>query len=363
MRLKDLLALIGIVSIAGIVCWFLYRNTSVQPLTAEEKNMIDFLFTKTKAQCVGRYIFEVPDSFINTRHDSAKINEMRITSKRISRPAFEQRIRLREQELAKGHTVRVIDQPFLKQVYRLKDNAIIFDRNENESVPGFGRILEGHLFSNDVAFIMHSEITDYSDERFTKERDFFLRDEANPATANTKPQNLAEMHDLISRLSGREDDSIPVQPGTCIPDGFIADGKGKGKEDSTLFFQQSGIIIYAKTNNYLKRNESLLDWGRRDIEPVLNKLHSHTLHKGKVSLPDMDAEEWLIKGKQEVRGNIVDGYRFIFNANETIADYHHPLLSVQLHNASLVSDTYNTAQLVDIWERITRTFRLRPNAF
>lgn len=363
MRVKLIFAVIGLVCISGIVSWFIYRNTFVPLLTTEEKSVINFLFTKTKTQCVGRYIFEVPVSFDNIRHDSATINEMTLTSKRISRPAFEQHIRLREQELEKGHTVRLIDQPFLKQIYRLNDNTVIFDRNRNESVPGFGRILEGHFFSNGVAFTIEVKIKDYSDERYAKNREFYLRDGSSPATANTKTQNLAQMQDLISRLSGRKDDNIPIQPGTCIPDGFIADGKGKDREDITLLFKQSGFIFYAETDNYSKGNESLLDWGRRDLQPFLSFTGPRTLRKGKLALTDIDAEEWLLGGRQEVREKMVDRYRFILYGNETTADYQHPLLSAELHNSGLVSDTYSTVQLIEIWSRITRSFRLRPNAF
>ena len=103
--------------------------------------------------------------------------------------------------------MRTVDQPFLKQVYRLSDNAVIFDSNKNESVPGFGRRLEGHLYIDGVAFILTQDITDYSDPHFAKERAFFLRDEAKrPAwMANNKPQKLAELQDLMSRPSGRKD--------------------------------------------------------------------------------------------------------------------------------------------------------------
>ncbi|POD89060.1 hypothetical protein BV925_23370, partial [Pectobacterium odoriferum] len=205
-------------------------------LTDKEKRMVDTLFSTTKIQCVGRYVFEVPSSFENTLTDRAQINEVSISSKRLYRPAFEQRIRKREQELQNGHTVRTVDQPFLKQVYRVSENAVIFDRNQNESVGGVFRILEGHLYIDGVAFILTQEILDYSDPRFAKERAFYLRDEAGrPAwMANTKPQKLAELQDVMSRLSGRKDDEIPTQPGTCISEGFIRDGSGKPKEDITF---------------------------------------------------------------------------------------------------------------------------------
>ncbi|MFA1020402.1 T6SS immunity protein Tli4 family protein, partial [Enterobacter sp. SAT-E-asb] len=188
-----------------------------------------------------RYVFEVPTSFENTRTEDAKINEISISSKRLYRPAFEQRIRLREQELLNGHTVRTVDQPFLKQVYRINENAVIFDRNENESVPGFGRILEGHLYVDGVAFTLTQEITDLNDRKYQKDRADFINAGVSVGHLNTKPQKLAELQDLMSRLSGRKDDEIPTHPGTCISEGFIRDGNGKPKEDITFIYPHSSV--------------------------------------------------------------------------------------------------------------------------
>ncbi|MGV3347107.1 hypothetical protein ACGVWS_15780, partial [Enterobacteriaceae bacterium LUAb1] len=136
--------------------------------------MTDKLFTQTKPQCLGRYLFEVPVSFTNVLADLVWINEVRIASQRLSRPAFDQRIRLREQELQNSQPTDPQDQPFLKQVYRLNEHTVIFDRNKSEGVPGFGRVLEGHLYSNGVAFIVTTEITDVSDPKYKKDREEYL---------------------------------------------------------------------------------------------------------------------------------------------------------------------------------------------
>ncbi|MBT0731684.1 T6SS immunity protein Tli4 family protein, partial [Rosenbergiella nectarea] len=211
-------------------------------LSDKEKRMVDTLFTTTKAQCVGRYVFEVPTSFENTLTDRARINEVSISSKRLYRPAFVQRIRLREEVLKNSHTVDPIDQPFLKQVYRVSENAVIFDRNRNESVPGFGRILEGHLYVDGVAFIISSEIRDVSDPKYKQDRVEYMNGGMAESKLNTKPQKLAELQDLMSRLSGRKDDEIPTQPGTCISQGFIRDGSAKPKEDITFVYPHNPVF-------------------------------------------------------------------------------------------------------------------------
>ncbi|MBT0731729.1 hypothetical protein HGT72_16375, partial [Rosenbergiella nectarea subsp. apis] len=129
---------------------------------------------------------------------------------RLYRPAFVQRIRLREEVLKNSHTVDPIDQPFLKQVYRVSENAVIFDRNRNESEGGVSRILEGHLYVDGVGFILSQEITDLSDPKYQKDREDFIKAGVSAGSLNTKPQKLAELQDLMSRLSGRKDDEIPT---------------------------------------------------------------------------------------------------------------------------------------------------------
>ncbi|MFU9136449.1 T6SS immunity protein Tli4 family protein [Erwinia tasmaniensis] len=302
-------------------------------LTNKEKRMVDTLFATTKAQCVGRYVFEVPASFENTLRDRARINEVSISSKRLYRPAFEQRIRRRGQELQNGHTVDPSDQPFLKQMIRLSENAVIFDRNKNESVPGFGRTLEGHLYVNGVAFILTQHITDYSDPRYKEERAFYLRDEAGrPAwMANNKPQKLAKLQDVMSRLSGRKDEEIPTQPGTFISEGFIRDGNGQPKENITFVYPHSPVFsLSVSTNTYLGAPASMLERSH-EIQPYLTKINARTLRKNKTQIAGFGADEWLNTAPSEKSPDNPSG-QLLFNviANEKIVDFRHPIIDLTL---------------------------------
>lgn len=333
-------------------------------LTDKEKLMVDTLFATTKAQCVGRYVFEVPASFENTLTDRAQINEVRISSQRLYRPAFEQRIQLREKALENSHTVDVVDQPFLKQVYRLSDNAVIFDRNENESVPGFGRVLEGHLYVDGVAFILNSEIRDVSDPKYKQDRIEYLNSGMREDQLNNKPQKLAELQDLMSRLSGRKNDEIPTQPGTCISEGFIRDGSEKPKEDITFVYPHNSVFSFVVwSNNALKESSTMLE--RSDeIQPYLTGINARTLRKGKVQIAGFDSSEWLNTAPSEkFPENPSAQLLFTAVANEKTADFRHPNLDLTLSNHALPAPAYSDAELVDIWDRITRTFRIRNNAF
>lgn len=358
-----LFVIVGIVLISGYA--FIHRNMPPSPLTVEEKKVMDTLFNQTKPQCLGRYVFDVPESYVNEQKNYVFLNDFRISSQRLYRPAFAQRIRLREQELKDSTTYREKNSPFLKQIHPLQNmDGVIFDRNVNGSDAGFGRILEGHLYSNGVAFMVTIKIRDLSDERFSDQRKDYLKAGFTLSELNTKPQMLAEMLDLLSRLSGRNDDEIPTQPGICIADGFVRDNSKQNKEDISFAYENDNFGFYVSNDNTLGKSNSLLE--RADeIEPALRRGNVNTIYKRKRNIPGMEAEDWLVRGKQVTYGPEVETvlYSFTFYANEKVADYHHPVLSATLHNRGIGTTTYSDAQLVEIWDRITQSFRFRPGAF
>ncbi|ROR10029.1 T6SS immunity protein Tli4 family protein [Erwinia sp. JUb26] len=333
-------------------------------LKDKEKHMVNTLFATTQTQCVGRYIFEVPASFENTLTDRAEINEVTISSRRLYPPVFAQRIRLREQALKDSHTVDAIDRPFLKQVYRLSENAVIFDHNRNESAAGFGRVLEGHLYVNGVAFIMSSEIRDVSDPKYKQDRAEYINGGMAENELNTKPQKLAELRDLMSRLSGRKNNEVPTQPGTCISEGFIRDGNGQPKENITFIYPHNPVFsLSVSTDTYLGDPKSMLERSH-EIQPYLTGVKARTLRKGKTQIAGFEADEWLNTAPSEKLPDDPSG-QLLFNviANEKIVDFRHPIIDLTLSNHALPPPSYSDAELVEIWDRITRSFRLRSNAF
>lgn len=333
-------------------------------LTDKEKRMVDTLFATTKPQCVGRYVFEVPASFENSLPDRALINEVRISSKRLYRPAFEQRIRLREEALKNSYTVDPVDRPFLKDVYRISDSAVIFDRNRNGSEGGYGRSLEGHLYVNGVAFILIQNIIDLSDPKYLEDKQDFINAGVRSSTLNNKPAKLAELQDLMSRLSGRKNDEIPVQPGSCIAEGFIRDGGAKPRENITLIYPHGQVFsLSVATNTYLGDPKSMLERSH-EIQPWLTSLNARTLRKNKTEIAGFEADEWLNTAPSEKSPGHASA-QLLFNAiaNEKRVDFRHPIIDLTMSNHALPAPACSDAELVEIWDRIVRSFRIRNNAF
>ena len=241
---------------------------------------------------------------------------------------------------------------------------MIFDRYENESVPGFGRILEGHLYVDGVAFTLTQEITDLSDPKYQKDKADFINAGVSIDFLNNKAQKLAELQDLMSRLSGRKDDEIPTQPGTCISEGFIRDGREKPKEDITFVYPHNPVFsLSVSTNTSLGDPKSMLERSH-EIQPYLTEVKARTLRKGKTQLAGFEADEWLNNAPSE-RSSDPLAKQLLFNiiANEKIVDFRHPIIDLTLSNHNLPPPTYSDAELLEVWDRITRSFRLRDNAF
>ncbi|MCR4182427.1 hypothetical protein NUK50_20380, partial [Providencia vermicola] len=116
----------------------LYAN----PIVKKDAVMVEPLFSKTKPQCVGIYVVDVPESFNNGTH-KATYDDFDIESQFIYPPAFKQRIALREEALRNQKTSQK-NAPALKEVIQLPDNqGVIFDRNISGQ-DDLGRVLEAH---------------------------------------------------------------------------------------------------------------------------------------------------------------------------------------------------------------------------
>nr|WP_314265436.1 T6SS immunity protein Tli4 family protein [uncultured Moellerella sp.] len=345
--------------------WLLNKNNP--SLTEKDKIMIDQLFIATKPQCIGRYIIDVPKSLNNQANDFIFIDDFKIESQPIYPPAFKQRIELREKELNNAINKpqnKPKDAPFIKEVIRLPDNkGIIFDRNisgENDS----DRILEAHVYIDNVAFIITTNILDLSNSKYAEKKQTYVRAGFSEFDMNTKQSKLVDMKSLISRLYGRKDENIPIDKGLCIPNGFIADDSNIHKNNLAFAYKNNDFLFAIKFDDLVVGSDDTLLNRSTDVYGALSKAKQQTIKKGKLLLGNIPAQEWLISGKQKYgkQKDFIPSYHFILFANESIASYQHPWLSFLMHNSNRNSQ-YNQLQMIEIWDRIVNSLRYRPNAF
>ena len=360
------ITLVGVISLIVIIVFT--EKTIHTGLTDKEKRVIETLFEKTKPQCIGRYIVDVPDSFNNRLRDSVYFDDFKIESKFIYPPAFKQRITLREAELREWKT-SAENAPMLKGVIQLPDGkGVIFDRNKPTSDDAY-RMLEAHVYVNHVAFVITTNIRDFSDKKYEKKKLAFLARGFTEVQSNEKPTKLIAMQSLISRLQGRLDHEIPMEKGACIPNGFILDNNEKPKQQISFIYENDELLLSVESDNrFAGSNDTLLSRSA-EINTVIRKQNRETIKKGNLSPNNIPSQEWLVKGEQEVYSEVENKriphlpyYNFLFFANETKGTLTIPKVEIVINNINKFS-TYSEAEMVEIWDRIVGSLRYKPNAF
>ncbi|VFS53622.1 Uncharacterised protein [Moellerella wisconsensis] len=369
MRLTKPKKIVGLLIAIIIIAFFwITREILPPPLTDKEKVVMETLFEKVKPQCIGRYVMDVPESFNNQLRDKIFIGDFKIESKFIYPPAFRQRIELREKELIEWEQNEE-NSPALKEVIRLSDNkGVIFDRNQSGSSDAY-RTLEAHVYINHIAFVITSDIRDFSNKKHEKRKTAFLARGGTEYQSNQKPAKLAAMQSLISRLSGRLDHEIPTEKGVCIPNGFILDDENKPTERLYFLYENNDFNFSVNIEDHVTAVDDTLLSRSSEIKKSMVLNNMHTFKKGEIKPNGVPVQEWLMAGQQDVyneKENKVESgfpyYYFLLKANQGTSSFEKPFLSMTLFNDNKKT-TYSDAQMVEIWDRIVGSLRYKPNAF
>lgn len=342
-------------------------NSQASTLVDKEKNVIDSLFQKTKPQCIGRYIIDVPDSFNNNLMNMIFIDDFKIESRPSYRPAFNQRLSHREQELhdaIKKPGNDLENAPFIKEIIQLPNNTgVIFDHNESATADIY-RQLEAHVYIGQVEFIIITDIRDFSDPKHRMRKNIFLSRGFSEADSNNKPQKLTMMKSLISRLSGRDDEDIPRDKGLCIPRGFIKDDETKHVQKVSFTYESDELTFGVKVDSSRTASSDTLMSRSPQINEAIALSSLHTIKNGELNSGGIAIQQWLISGRQE--SNRFKGhlplYDFILYGNESTASPATPWIYMGLDNTDKKTQ-YSESQMVDIWDRLVSSLRYRPGAF
>ncbi|HHL0035516.1 T6SS immunity protein Tli4 family protein [Enterobacter mori] len=361
MKLKKHFVAIFVVA-AGLTGYHLYGGYPPKlKLSAQDASVVNTFLDNMTTRCIGRYLIDIPQAYsVTSDNILAFINEAPVKTKRLYRPAFEQKIRLREEALRKEKTVNPQDMPYLKQVYPLPIGmeGVVFERNESDSVPDVGRILEAHLYTNGVAVEIAMKADNGSAKRYTERRGKYPE-----LYGNTVPEKLAELIQLLKRISGKKDTEIPQQAGFCLPEVFIADGLGENKEELDITYT-SNKYPWAdfdfSTDNFNKAEDTMLDRSA-EMDEIITAAEGRTIQKGKRKINGLYTEEWLVFGNIN---NDEKGLRFVFHSNENVTQPESPWMYISFLQRGLSGNHQLTEnEAVNTWENITGTLRLRPGAY
>ena len=353
---NGLIGVFSFVLLSVLVACSVPNKTYSPSLNEKDSAVINTLFDDAPTYCLGRYTFSYPKALTQELSSVITIDDMTIESQFIYPPAFKQRIELREEKLKKATVRRTSNAPYLKDTIRL-DKGIIFDHNINNVKPDSARELEAHVYINNVAFIIKTDITDITNEKYAERQNRFKED--NREFTN-KPKKLAAMQSLIARLQGRPKNEIPTDKGICIPYGFIHDDGRDHKFKLSMLFKNSQFAWAIVMDNLLGSEDDSLLERSSEINPIMRQLGASTLKKGFVQYNNIAGEEWLISGEEDGDKK----YRFQYNANEKNVTYLQPLVLILLHNSGILTvKDYTDEQMVEIWDRVLQSFKIRPNAY
>ncbi len=351
-----------LVLVAGLSGYNLYGDYPPKiKLTTQEVRVVNTFLDNMATRCVGRYLIDMPELFsVTSDNIQAFINDAPVKTKRLYRPAFEQKIRLREETLRKEKTVDPQNMPFLKQVYPLPEGmvGVIFERNENGSVPDASRILEAHLYTNGVAVEVAMEAENGLSSRYDE-----FRKQTPDVYRNSVPDKLAELTQLLKRISGKKDTEIPRQAGFCLPEIFIADGAVKTKEELEITYTSNKYpwtdFDYS-TDNFNKTDDTMLD-RMAEMNKDIAASDGRTIQKGKREINSLYTEEWLVSGNMD---NDEKGLRFVLHASENVTRPDSPWMYISfLQRGQTGNHQLSENEAVSAWENITGTLRMRPNAY
>ncbi|WP_246842112.1 T6SS immunity protein Tli4 family protein [Citrobacter sp. L55] len=268
-----------------------------------------------------------------------------------------QLLALREKALRNSKTIDAQDMPFLKKVWPLPDgmDGVIFERNENGGVSDAMRILEGYVYTNGVVIKLQKQTINDTSPKYNEQR------RGRPAR-NYVSKDVSQMQSLMARISGRDNDVIPVKPGSCITHAFIAtDTTAADREDISVGLESKSlehIRIILSTDNYTREKNTVLE---RAGEIESNLYRGHVERKGAFSVNGLQAQEFLATGLQASQDE--PRYGFDMFINEMTASYKTPNFILTLENDSMPPTSYSKEEIIAFWDTISRSVRVRPGAF
>jgi hypothetical protein len=155
----------------------------------------------------------------------------------------------------------------------------------------------------------------------------------------------------------------------CFSGGFIAGRAGETEEvwSSYAILPNPDVFFTVRTFTDIKEDDTLLQRGASN-QKLLASIGAKLIRKGVVDLPDLPAEEWLMRSKT-IKG--VPGQSFTLEANQSSGRPQAPLVTLELqtgvtgnnHENPPKNSSLSDDEAVKVWDAVSRSLRARPNGF
>ena len=323
-------------------------------------SMLDhYLVTKLtehmKTACIGRFLVDVPES-MDFSYSHAYVDGLWISAQKESGEAFQARVLARQTEI--GAEPDEVGKPRLERVEDYENNGfsgkiLIFGRSvtkgeENGKPVDWVNVkLEGY---------MHSQGTSFS----------FKADDYNVDLTG----DLRRLMDKLRLLPSKE---IPAAPGFCFGSGMFIDPlPATLTEGVTLFAgfrDHPDLAMALNTRAGLEPDKEgrLARTARVDAaSPLWQQALIHKIRKGKRTINGIEGEE-VVEGGREL--NFVNVYLLDWEVNGTRDNVFVPYMHLEMSTghpvnagARPVSSFLNEDALIQLWDKISSSIRVRPSA-
>jgi hypothetical protein len=339
-----------------------------KPMSAEESRRVSELTARMTARCVGRYLVDLPEPFVLNPFSTTEIEDVAITVLPMTRGVFDLTLEGRQAELRRER-IDGEDEPTLKSVTALPNRqGLVFDRAKTPS-DNFRRTLELRAWRTEFSIDMRIDADDASYWTGTSKRE------------TTTPQKLAHLLRVFERLQVRADTDIPTEQGVCLPNGFVR-GAPTDQESLTIHYKLrdslDGTFTIYSFSGIGPEKTTLLERGP-DIEKNLTEVGGKTLRTGKRQANGLQFEEWLLQRPNDrgvmmydltlemnsKQGN-AQAPQFVFDFGsgmEPARDTSKETLDQSASRKRIEKATFNAAESIAIWDKVTPTLRKRPGAF
>jgi len=334
------------------------------PLTQQEKQIVNELTASLKTRCVGRYLIDVPED--SREYGYAETLGIDITTAPMTKEAYQQEIA--QQEALLKATKSIDAYPFLYEAGTARgENTYYFvHRGFVQSNPS-QRHIEGYKWDRGYRFLLKVEAYDYTDPDQTDGP--IVR---RMAIKNSFPKHIRHVFFLLENLRGRAKEEIPAGPGLCFPGGFLP---GPAAEDQYVrgnftLTRNRDVSFELHFNSEPQGNVSLLQHAdSAEVRWGLKQMDANVIRKGAVDLAGIKAEEWLFEGLKPGDGR---GVTFALHINSTTSSPSSPYFSLNMRTGGkmkidgdvigLKEGSLSVDQAVELWDAVSRTVRIGPNA-
>ncbi|MBP1317553.1 T6SS immunity protein Tli4 family protein [Herbaspirillum huttiense F1] len=357
------------VLLALIVFTFFSCQSGIPKLNAKETQKMNAITEKMIPRCFGRYLIDLPESFVLNTEGGQKIDGVTIDIRARSEAEFNQGLDARRRVLESQTLLLEPKITTLKEILPLPNGrGVIFDRAENQFSNLF-RTLELMDWRDGYQIKMEIDARDrrYSEEKYPE-----------GTVLNTTPEKLAALLKVYHRTRPRGDE-IPSGQGTCILNGFVT-GPASSNESLRFFYHLKDVddvYFTLATLSGLRDTDTLLD--RMKFLAPIWKTDGGRLIRSSRLYHHLPGQEVLYMAPDE--HTKIPTLQFLYEDTRREEGVSNPMIEVEMavgkrkpepepedpdeapYPPPILAPSLSDAEAVYLWDKVIATLRTRPGAF